>query len=218
LPNSPQGARLKKIAWPSVLYYKELMLDLEQAGKLTDEELVIRSLENQENFLYLIQRYKLKIFNFIKRITNVPDEDAEDLLQDIFFKVYLNLNGFDADLKFSSWIYMIARNQVISSHRKLKARAEGYSYPLSDEIAQRLVSEFDLKKDMDNKIIKDNIEKILDGLNEKYRVALVLKFLEEKSYAEISDILKKPIGTVGSLLNKAKLEFKKELLRQDIKL
>jgi len=193
------------------------MLDFEQARELTDEELVVLTLENQENFLFLINRYKIKLFNFIRRITNVADEDAEDILQDVFLKVYLNLNGFDHDLKFSSWVYSIARNQVISSHRKLKARAEGYSQPLDDEIARKLISDLDMKKNMDAEILKSSIQNVLDELNEKYREVLVLKFLEEKSYQEISDIIKKPIGTVGSLMNKAKGEFKKELLKQEIK-
>ncbi|MFA6106311.1 MAG: RNA polymerase sigma factor [Patescibacteria group bacterium] len=194
------------------------MFPISQAGKLSDEEIVVLTLENQDNFLYLIQRYKQKLFNFIKRITNVADEDAEDILQDVFLKVYLNLNDFDHGFKFSSWIYQIARNQVISNHRKLKARAEGYKTPLDEETVRSLISGLDMEKQADAEILKLNIRKVLNRLNEKYREVLVLKFLEEKSYAEISDIIKKPIGTVGSLMNKAKSEFKKELEKQQIKL
>jgi len=58
----------------------------------------------------------------------------------------------------------------------------------------------------------------LNSLPEKYRDILVLKFLEEKNYQEISDIIKKPVGTVGSMMNKAKKEFKKELEKQQIKI
>lgn len=192
------------------------MLELEKASKMTDEELVILALSDQDNFLYLIQRYKVKIFNFINRITNVLSEDAEDILQDIFLKVYLNLNDFNPELKFSSWIYQIARNQVISNHRKIKARAEGYSSPINEEIAQGLICDLEMEKTLDQELLKKNIEKVLVSIKAKHREVLVLKFLEEKSYLEISDIIKKPIGTVGSLMNKAKAEFKKELIRQKI--
>jgi len=194
------------------------MLNIAEIEALSDEELVVLSLKNQDNFALIINRYKNKLFNYIRRITSIRDEDAEDLLQDIFLKVYLNLNDFDTDLKFSSWIYAIAHNQVISQHRKLSVRAEGHSTNLEDESARKLASNINIEKEIDNIYLKDNVTKVLYALPEKYREVLVLKFLEEKNYQEISDIIKKPVGTVGSLMNKAKSEFKKELDKQQIKI
>ena len=194
------------------------MLNTPELEALKDEELVVLALKSQDNFALIINRYKSKLFNYIRRITNVRDEDAEDLLQDVFLKVYLNLNDFDTDLKFSSWIYAIAHNQVISQHRKISVRAEGHSTNLEDESARKLASNINIEKEVDALYLKDNVNKVLDALPEKYRDILVLKFLEEKNYQEISDILKKPVGTVGSLMNKAKSEFKKELAKQQIKL
>jgi len=191
------------------------MLNPDEIEALSDEEMVILALKSQDNFALIINRYKSKLFNYIRRITNVRDEDAEDLLQDIFLKVYLNLNDFDKDLKFSSWIYAIARNQVISNHRRLNVRAEGHSTNLEDDSARKLASNVNIEKDL---YLKDNVAKVLYALSEKYREVLVLKFLEEKNYQEISDIIKKPVGTVGSLMNKAKSEFKRELDKQQIKI
>jgi RNA polymerase sigma-70 factor (ECF subfamily) len=190
----------------------------EEIESLSDEELVLLTLKNQDNFVAIINRYKNRLFAYIRRITNIRDEDAEDLLQEIFLKVYLNLNDFESDLKFSSWIYAIARNQVISNHRRLSVRAEGHSTTLEDDIARKLASSFNIEAELDNIYLKDSIAKVLDSLAEKYREVLVLKFLEEKNYQEISDIIKKPVGTVGSLMNKAKSEFKKELTKQQIKI
>ena len=194
------------------------MLNAEEIESLSDEEIVALTLKDQDNFVLIINRYKNKLFNYIRRITSIRDEDAEDLLQDIFLKVYLNLNDFDSGLKFSSWIYAIARNQVISNHRRLSVRAEGHSTNLEDESARKLASNINIEKELDSKYLKDNVAKVLYSLNEKYREVLVLKFLEEKNYQEISDIIKKPVGTVGSLMNKAKSEFKKELAKQQIKI
>jgi RNA polymerase sigma-70 factor, ECF subfamily len=194
------------------------MLDSDQVEKLSDEEIIKLTLENQSYFIFLINRYKTKLFIFVRRITNVSAEDAEDLLQEIFLKIYLNLNDFDDSLKFSSWAYAIARNQVISNHRKLQARAEGHAINMEDESVKEIAADFDIKTETDLKYLRENIFKILDNLDEKYREILVLKFLEEKSYQEISDIIKRPIGTVGSMMNKAKAEFKKELSKQAIKL
>ena len=194
------------------------MINFEQAEKLSDEEIVKLTLDNQDYFLFIINRYKVKLLNFIGRITNVKAEDAEDLLQEIFLKIYLNLNDFDCSLKFSSWAYAIARHQVISSHRKLQARAEGHVIEMEDKNFQNLMSDFDVQKNVDAEFTKEKIMKILDNLDGKYREILILKFLEEKNYQEISDIIKRPVGTVGSMMNKAKKEFKKELKKQEVKL
>lgn len=194
------------------------MVSPEEIEKISDEEIVTLSLENQDYFSYIIDRYKRKLFNYIQRLTNIRDEDAEDLLQEIFLKVYLNLNDFDPELKFSSWIYAISRNQIISNHRKIQARVEGHSVPLEDEVARKIASGFNMEKELDASFLSENITKALDGLADKYREVLVLKFLEEKNYQEISDIIKKPFGTVASMINKAKQEFRKEIERQNLKM
>lgn len=182
-------------------------------GQLSDEEIVDLTLRDQEAFAFIAKRYKQKLFNYVMRLTNIRAEDAEDLLQEIFLKTYLNLNDFDRDMKFSSWIYAIARNQVISNHRKLQVRAEGHSVTIDDERALQIAAEFDIKKIIDLKILKDRIDQAMDKLKQKHKEILILKFYEEKSYEEISDIIKKPIGTVGSMMNAAKKELKKELIK-----
>ncbi len=190
---------------------------IDEISSLNDLELLNLTLTNQDNFVYLVDRYKGKLSNYIKRLTNVNNEDVEDILQEVFIKVYLNLNEFNKDLKFSSWIYRITHNQVISGHRKIKARPEGYSVAIDDQIANSLAAEIDIKGHVDSKILQKSISLILAKIDPKYRDVLILKFLEEKSYQEISDILKKPLGTVASLMNKAKQEFKLELEKQNFK-
>ena len=177
----------------------------------TDEELVKLSLENQANFLYLINRYKDKLTFYIRRISNVDAEETQDILQEVFMKAYLNLNDFDKDLKFSSWIYRIAHNQVISNHRKIKARPQSAGIDLSDDRVKSIAGEADLVGEVDQEFIKKNINRALNKIDHKYKEVLVLKYLEEKDYKEIADIIKKPMGTVASRMNKAKGELKKEL-------
>jgi len=195
-----------------------LDVPIDEISQLSDTELVKLTLANQDNFVYLVDRYKGKLSSYVKRLTNANNEDAEDILQEVFIKVYLNLNDFNKDLKFSSWIYRITHNQVISGHRKLKARPEGYAVNLDDQLAKNLATEIDMKGQVDYKILQSTINLVLDKLDPRYREVLVLKFLEEKSYQEISDILKKPLGTVASLMNKAKQEFKLEFERQNLKI
>lgn len=192
------------------------MINTNTAKNASDEELVKLSLKDQDNFLYLVDRYRERLVSYIRRLTNISAEDAEDILQEVFIKVYLNLNDFKNDLKFSSWIYRITHNQVISNYRKLKARPEGYKVNINEMMARNLVADIDIIAGTDLQILRTNIFKILNKLEDKYREVLVLKFLEEKNYQEISDIIKKPLGTVASMISKAKNEFKKELAKQNI--
>ena len=86
----------------------------ESINEKSDNELVLLSLENQENFLYLVNRYEKKLLSYIIRISGVKYEDAQDVLQDAFVSMFLKLNSFDTRLKFSSWAYRIVHNQTIS--------------------------------------------------------------------------------------------------------
>lgn len=187
----------------------EQIADIEQ---MTDEQLVELVLEDQNSFVFITARYKLKLFNYVRRLTNIRDEDAEDLLQDIFLKVYLNLNSFNPQMKFSSWIYAIAHNQVISHFRKIQVRPEGHADILDEQLADRLVAKSDLPGSVDQKYTQAMVSEALFRLKSNYRDVIILKFIEEKSYQEISDIIRKPVGTVGSMLNRAKEELRKSLV------
>ena len=183
----------------------------------TDEELVALTLKDQNYYAYLVERYENKITHYIKRISGLNDEDAKDLLQDIFIKIYKNLNGFDSSLKFSSWLYRIAHNEIINNWRKIKTRPQFVSGDEIDGFLHNIASDLDILKDIENKNIDDDIKKVLNQIDVKYREALILKFLEEKSYEEISDILKKPTGTVATLIRRAKKQFKEEAEKMNIK-
>ncbi len=194
------------------------MLSAQECQEKTDVELVKLTLKNQDYFQYLIERYEDKLLSYIRRISNIALEEAEDILQEVFIKVYINLNDFDPDLKFSSWIYRITHNQVISNYRKLQSRPQKIVLDPESDFLENLASDLDIGKDLDQKYLRKAINKVLASLDLKYREILVLKFLEEKSYQEISDILKKPMGTIASLINRAKKKFKEEIVRRSIKL
>jgi RNA polymerase sigma-70 factor (ECF subfamily) len=174
----------------------------------TDEELVKLSLENKENYLYLMRRYEPKLLRYIFRLTNSPKEDAEDILQEVFLKVYLNLNDFNPKLKFSSWIYRICHNEVISFWRKTKSTPKNVELFDNDPKAS---DDTPVYHELDQKLNKAKIDEILAKMSLKYRDIIVLRYFENKDYSEIADILKTPIGTVGTLLLRAKKAFKIEV-------
>ena len=179
--------------------------------EVDDAELVRLSLANPDKFSYIISRYQDKLARYIRRLGASNTEDTEDILQDIFLKVYLNLNDFNQDLKFSSWIYRIAHNQVISNFRKRQVRPEAHSLPIDSEGLQLLADDLALDQRSDLLMRQERLNGALGKINAKHREILVLKFFEDKSYQEISDILKKPLGTVASLLNRAKKDLKSVL-------
>jgi len=176
----------------------------------SDEELVDLTLENSANFIFLMNRYEEKLLRYIRRISNSSLEDAEDVLQESFLKIYQSLHGFDSKLKFSSWAYRVVHNQVISEFRKKKARPLFYFAEIVDEMLTGIVEENSVTKNIDSRLEKDKVLKIINSLDKKYREVMCLKYIEEKSYDEISDILQKPMGTIGTLVNRAKKKFKKE--------
>ena len=180
---------------------------------LTDVELVQLSLENKEFFRHIILRYESKLSQYIKRMTNVNQEEFQDILQDIFIKVYRNLNGFNQNLQFSSWIYRIAHNEVINYYHKNKSRANIAKISLNNADILSLSGQITDSSDQYNQVAlqenADKIREILAKLPNKYREVLVLRYLEEKKYDEISDILRKPPGTVATLINRGKSKFKK---------
>lgn len=183
--------------------------------KKSDADIVAAALADPEEFLHIVNRYKDKLLGYIKRISSFSHEEAEDVLQDVFIKIYSNLNDYDQDLKFSSWIYRITHNQVISNYRKLKSRPEGQIIDIDENGLNNISSDSDIAEELDSGFLRKHIYSALANIDPKYREVLVLKFLEEKSYEEISDILKKPIGTVGTLINRGRKLLKEELIKQN---
>ena len=183
----------------------------------TDEQIVVLTLKNQDYYLCLMKRYEAKLLNYILKISNISREDGEDILQEVFIKAYQNLNDFDLNYKFSNWIYSIAHNATISAFRKKKVRPQTVSWEDKD-LNNILESTLDVENTSLQKLTYKHILKIINQLPLKYKDVLILKFVEGKDYREISDILHKPMGTVATLINRAKKSLKQELKKEDIKL
>jgi RNA polymerase sigma-70 factor, ECF subfamily len=177
----------------------------------TDAELVKLTLENQEVFLYLMQRYEDKLSRYIRRFAGISGGPAEDIVQEVFIKVYKNLNDFDSDMNFSSWIYRITHNETINQLKKIN-RQKTASLETDDEDVVNLIdiieSDVNLETETQKKDLQKNVQKILSMLSPPFREILVLRYLEDRSYEEISHILKKPMGTIATLINRAKTQFR----------
>lgn len=184
----------------------------ETPSSMSDEEIVTKTLQEKAFFEHIVLRYEDKLSRYVRRLGIRNDEDCADVLQNIFIKVYKNLYGFDAELSFSSWIYRIAHNEAISFYRKKHVRPEGHLIDTSDDIFALLSSDEDSpEREFDKQINAEEVNKALLKIDPKYRDPLILRFFEHKEYEEISDILKIPPGTVGTLIYRGKRELKQQL-------
>ncbi|MEZ4104365.1 MAG: RNA polymerase sigma factor [Candidatus Paceibacterota bacterium] len=174
----------------------------------TDKELVEMTLRERSSFGFIVERYEAKLKRYINRLGVKNPDDQLDVLQEIFIKAYKNLNSFDRSLSFSAWIYRIAHNEAISWYRKHTVRPEGHLIADSDEVL-KLIDSSDDTPDIafDQKINIEEVGKALERIDEKYKQVLILRYFEHLEYDEISDVLKIPIGSVGTLIHRGKKQL-----------
>ena len=98
-----------------------MYISKEICGQLSDEEIIRKSLEQVDYFSCLYERYEPQLLRYVKRMGVITNEEAEDVLQEAFLKIWKNLNAFDLSLKLSSWLYRIVHNEAISYLRKKNA-------------------------------------------------------------------------------------------------
>lgn len=187
------------------------MIDCHQTP---DSEIVQKILSwDKEGFLCIVEHYQDVLFRYISRLADIPYEEKENLLQEVFIKVYQNLNAYNEKYSFSSWIYRITHNVVIDFYRKSKQKMT-LSFEEDEETVSFLNQIFDEEKLtttlLEKKELQKLVKKILTELKEEYKTALILKFIEGKNYEEISDILRIPEGTVATYINRGKKEFKEK--------
>ncbi|MFA6519029.1 MAG: RNA polymerase sigma factor [Candidatus Shapirobacteria bacterium] len=175
---------------------------------LEDEKLVALSLDDSQYFYCLMKRYEGKLSNYVRRFTYLTDEDIADVVQESFISAYQHLNDCDCDLKFSSWLYRIVHNKTINFMKKNKQSVK-IDMENDDEFVDWLIADTNIEKETIKLHLNDYIQTVMEKIRPEYKEVLVLKFFEDKDYSEISDILQKPMGTVATLLSRAKIQFRK---------
>jgi len=188
---------------------------MDKEKSYTDADLIELSKKNPEAFGILMERYQGPLFHYIRRISQLPKDDIEDLLQEVFIKIYQKLNEYDEVLKFSSWAYRITHNHVVDYFRKTKARPQ--TNALEDYEWEKIINaSVHIEKEIMDKDCVEKIKKCIQEMPLQYKEILILRFMEEKEYEEIMDILKKPKGTVATLIKRGKELLIKQMKEQDI--
>ena len=172
---------------------------------MSDEEVIARvGKGKREEYGEIIERYQGKLYGYLKNMTNQSQEEVEDLVEETLISAYINLQSFDVNKKFSSWIFRIAHNKAIDYFKKKKIRTtdlENQEELVGDK--EKLIEEIEIKKE---KVREMN--KSIEQLELKYREVVLLYYFDEQTYDEISDILHIPTTNVGVLLHRAKEKLK----------
>ena len=171
--------------------YKYIIADDRQLA-----ELVLGGDDNA--FEHLFNRYREAIRRlFIQRLGSAAD--ADDLLQETFLKVYLNIHRYDSGYTFGQWLYTIARNTLVDFTRKSRTALsidESFSSPPATTPTP--------EESIINSQQRLQIDKFLQNLSEQHRTLFRLRFLEEYSYEEIAEKLQMPMGSVKTGIHRAR--------------
>lgn len=187
--------------------------------QFTDEELIAQFQAGNENaYLEIVERFKDRLFAFVYRF--VGDRDlAEDLVQDTLVKVYTHRHAYREIARFSTWIYTIAGNLARTELRKRKRRAtfNMSALGLGDREVEFPSEDYAPSKVTESEQTERDIRKALSKLPLHFRTVIILRDVQELSYDEISKIMKIPLGTVKSRVNRARLRLQEILGALELK-
>ena len=177
-------------------------------GAVDDRELVRRAQgEDQEAFEELLRRHQHRVFAVAGGILR-RREDVEDIAQQVFVKAYFSLKRFDQRAAFSTWLYKITINECWDLLRKKKVRPLVYESDLSEEQAKQVIAAEGKNSsgpDISDRLeARERVERLLDGLDERDRLMLILKEVEGFAVEEIAEVLDLNANTVKVRLFRAR--------------
>ena len=169
----------------------------------------------------IVQRYNRRIYNICYRFAGSAD-DAQDLTQEVFIKMYRTLSTYDVERgAFMTWVTTITRNLLVDHFRKTKqermtesldtaASEHEDAMPLSEQIPDRGPSP---DSNIQSRETKDAVHMALQKLSPELREAVILRDLQDMDYKEVAAVLKVPEGTVKSRINRGRAELARLLQR-----
>lgn len=164
---------------------------------------------NTNAFRFLVDQYKNMVWHIVLRMTN-RQEDAEDLCQEIFIKVFRQIENFRGYAKLSTWIGSITYNTCVDHLRKSKREVMSDADPMrAVSLASSGVSY--IPDNIDRAALKQLVHRIIEKMPMQYRTVITLFYLEEFSYKEIEEITGMPEGTVKSYLNRGREIIRKKM-------
>lgn len=188
-------------------------------GPISSDDDLMKAIQEDHPtaFSCLKKRYYDRLYTFVNRTVH-HHEETQDLLQEIFFRVYKYKDKYTNVASFSTWIHTIVLNLIRSRYRKYKTEEKS----VVREGIERLSADVTLLQDqglLQDQVVEDedyfkSLNKALQSLQSEYRTALVLRDYLSLSYEEIAKKTGVPVGTVKSRINRARTNFQKSLLME----
>lgn len=165
---------------------------------------------NQEAFAFLVQKHQRLVFNIVLRMLQ-DYEEASEISQEAFFAAWQGLPAFRGEARFATWLYRIAYNcalkQLEQHKRERSLQTAMAAEQMLEGINKQKGTEDMLELHALQAIVREQIEKLPD----KYRIVLILRHLQEKTYEEMAEILSMPVGTIKTHLFRARHLLKQRL-------
>ena len=185
-----------------------------EQSRIEDKQLIADAIAGkQDAYKRLMKKYHNAIAHLIMRMVG-NQGDVEDLTQEAFIKAFNSLASFNDEFAFSTWLYKIATNNCIDYLRKRKMKTFSIDRPVGYDDAQQ----YEIPDDShvpDSAILQHQqstaIQNAIDSLPEKYRLVIVMRHQEERSYEEIASELELPLGTVKAHIFRAREMLYKQL-------
>lgn len=192
---------------------------MDKTPYISDSELVQMVLVDQENFGLIIEKFEKKLLGYLAFFMGVRRAQAEDVFQETMIKVYRSLNGYNPKLSLSSWIFRIAHNEAVNFLKK-HSNQVAISLEEEDEEGAALIKILSSDENVVERVADaqtaEQVGKVLSMMKADFREILILRFVKDLDYLEIADILKKPIGSIGVTIQRAKDEFKKIAIKNNL--
>jgi RNA polymerase sigma-70 factor (ECF subfamily) len=190
-----------------------MSVDSAAAQPLTPDSLIEECLSgDQAAWEKIVKQNWRKVFNVAYKFVGKHDE-AEDLTQDIFLKIFKALSTFDRRANFQTWIISISRNLCIDHYRSVRKERQTIARDVDTADLQPATSERGPYAVAEHQDLRELLRQALHALPTTLRTAVVLRDLQELSYQEIADQLGLPEGTVKSRINRGRLELARQLKR-----
>ncbi len=167
---------------------------------------------NQAAWETIVRQHWRKVFNLAYKFVGKHDE-AEDLTQEIFLRIFKALGTFDRRANFQTWLISISRNLCIDHYRSVRKERETIAREVDAATLAPLAAEPSPLLALERRDLRELIRQGLERLPPALRTAVVLRDLHELSYQEIADRLRLPEGTVKSRINRGRLELARQIRR-----
>lgn len=181
-----------------------------------DDLLLVAASKNgdQDAFAQLVQRYQRRVFNLVYRMLQQYEETTE-ITQETFLAAWQGLPAFRGDARFSTWLYRIAYNCSLKQ-LELRKRDRALQVALeTEQVLEDASNETHANAEIDARDRQALIQEHLSHLPAKYRIVLILRHLQDKTYEEMAEILTMPIGTIKTHLFRARKLLKERLQSLD---